>query len=338
MTADPLAHFLHNPKARATGWIGVLTSNFIAGWASRLEGPHVTLTIRVNGVVRAKVSPWLSRPDVEKAGQLEISGYYHAFEPRLRHGDIVEAVDETGRHLHGSPKTYTVGKIAPEEDFFKNRSAVAASYISGSGVEIGAFTQPTDLSPDVNVKYYDKYPPEKVREFYVESWGRPLCVPHYWGDAQFLNGLPEEPMDFIIANHVIEHLEDPIMFLKSVAKHLTSGGRALIAAPDKRVSFDRNRPLTTNRHLFDDHEKGAQYSRDEHYAEWAHLVDGLVDDQARKRARELNEQDYSIHFHVWTPMSFVNFITQACAAFNIPLELIFMNQTPGEVVVILQRH
>jgi SAM-dependent methyltransferase len=51
--------------------------------------------------------------------------------------------------------------------------------------------------------------------------------------------------DWIIASHVIEHLPDPIGFMKSCQKILKPGGVLSLAIPDKRYCLDHLRPPST---------------------------------------------------------------------------------------------
>ena len=148
-------------------------------------------------------------------------------------------------------------------------------YLQGRGVEIGAFSQPNDLPPDREIAFYDRYPAAKLREVYDRDSGRPLMEPDYVGDAETLDGLPDRTFDFVIANHVIEHLQDPILFLQSVAKKLAPGGRAMIAAPDKRYCMDRARSLTPFEHLVEDHERGPATTQRSHYLRYFMEAGGM---------------------------------------------------------------
>jgi|SRR5215469_697011 len=51
--------------------------------------------------------------------------------------------------------------------------------------------------------------------------------------------------DYIIASHVIEHTPDMVSFLQDCEWLLKTGGRLLLAVPDKRFCFDVYRPTST---------------------------------------------------------------------------------------------
>ena len=78
--------------------------------------------------------------------------------------------------------------------------------------------------------------------------------------------------DFIIANHFIEHTEDPIGTIKRFLTVLRPQGILYMAVPDKRFTFDLERPLTSLEHLLRDHTEGPEWSRESHFREWAQFV------------------------------------------------------------------
>jgi SAM-dependent methyltransferase len=335
---DLFCDFLHSPADPAKGWLGDVTSTYATGWASRGSGAPVKLTLRLNGVDQSLVIPWLRRPDVAAAGFGLISGFYITYPRRLAIGDIVEIVDEQGTQLLGSPRTYEALPLSPEMGYVRARTTIAHTFLAGHGLEIGAFAQPTDVRHGVTVDYYDKFSPEELRSLYGDEWAQPLVEPKYYGDAQTLQGIPSDiRFDFVVANHVIEHLEDPIRFLKTLAIFIKPGGRAFLAAPNKKFTFDIHRELTPFEHIARDHGDGGATSRKQHYSEWAERVVGLTGEAATQRATTLDEEDLSIHFHVWDESSFFQFLVRATEEFQIPFTPIFLFSADREIVVILQR-
>ena len=100
---------------------------------------------------------------------------------------------------------------------------------------------------------------------------------------------------------------------------LRRDGVLYLALPDPRISFDRDRQLTALEHLLDEYRQGPAANRKAHYLDWAINVD--KDPQAERRARQLDEMDYSIHFHVWRPDTFLEFLQAAKREAGLEFEL-----------------
>ena len=124
-------------------------------------------------------------------------------------------------------------------------------------------------------------------------------------DGELLSAIEPESTDFIIANHFLEHCEDPIGTITTHLGKLRPGGVLFYAVPDKRYTFDFRRSPTPLSHVIADHKDGGQGSRRAHYLEWVRLVypedEGPPEEQtAIATAADLDAARYSIHFHVWT--------------------------------------
>lgn len=182
-----------------------------------------------------------------------------------------------------------------------DRRAVSKTYLSGQGIEIGALHQPLQVGRRARVRYVDRLPVPELRRHYPELAGERLVPVDVIDDGERLLRFENESLDFIIANHMIEHCENPIATLLRFFEVLKPQGMLYLAIPDKRFSFDRDRPITPLRHLLDDYERGPEISRDAHFREWAEIVQGIRDpEQLEKQVQVLREMNYSIHFHVWT--------------------------------------
>jgi SAM-dependent methyltransferase len=148
------------------------------------------------------------------------------------------------------------------------------------------------------------------------------------GDACDLGVLGDESVDFVVANHVIEHLPDPISGLQEMARVTKPGGLLYFAVPDQRATFDRRRPVTAIAHLVDEFRNGTEQTRRAHFNEFVELVEfdakvGPPDQDAiSARVAELLETDYSIHYHVFRPEGFVDLIWAAQSEAGVTLELV----------------
>jgi glycosyltransferase involved in cell wall biosynthesis/predicted SAM-dependent methyltransferase len=209
-----------------------------------------------------------------------------------------------------------------------SRESIAETYLSGDGIEIGALHNPLAIPQWARAKYVDRMPKEKLYEHYPELRALPLVDVDIVDDGELLNTVGESSQDFVIANHFLEHSEDPIITLKNLLRVTKVGGVVYLAVPNMTKTFDCNRVETSLTHVINDHKLGIETSRRHHYEEWVSLVEphfGRTYDETafRKRVEEIMEQKYSIHFHCWSVKGFkdfLNYLKNDCAmSFDISL-------------------
>jgi predicted SAM-dependent methyltransferase len=207
----------------------------------------------------------------------------------------------------------------------KRRRAVR--WLNGAGIEIGALHNPLPVPSNAHVQYVDRMHSEELRRHYPELASESLAPVSIIGDAHDLSAIADGSLDFVIANHLVEHLDNPIRGLKEMVRVLRPGGVLYIALPEPRVSFDRFRELTPVGHIIDEYRNGPDSARGEHFRDWVHNVEAHVegmpklgDEGKAARVRELMELDYSIHFHVWRPDTFLEFLVAACHEADLSLE------------------
>ena len=123
-----------------------------------------------------------------------------------------------------------------------------ARHLTGRGLEIGALGNPMPLPHASEVLYSDVLLPEQVDAMYPGS-----RHPDIISDSERFDGVPDGAFDFVVANHVLEHVTDPIGALAEWHRVLKPGGLLLISLPDKRYTFDHSRRRTTLAHLEEDH-------------------------------------------------------------------------------------
>lgn len=182
-------------------------------------------------------------------------------------------------------------------DLFEVRKLVAQRYLKGVGVEFGALHSALDVPDWVVVKYADMETAEQLKISFPDLEN--VRAPDIVTDLESMNGIDDCSADFVIANHVMEHVEDPIRALKSMSRVLTPSGIAFIALPDKRFTFDRDRRITPLDHLVRDHRDGPDWSLADHYDEWCRCVDGLTGDAHKTKYDAMLASRANIHFHVW---------------------------------------
>ena len=214
------------------------------------------------------------------------------------------------------------------------RYQLACRHLRGTGLEIGALDRPLMLPSGAKAYYLDRLLPAKLREHYPELAHRTFFV-SLVADGETLACISGEALDFIVANHVIEHCEDPIAALSTFVNKLKPGGKLFMAVPDMRRTFDRRRRETTWEHLQADHGRGPEISRAQHYREWAETVESRTGTDAEKRARELLDMKYSIHYHCWTRGGFADFLNRLRT--TVPVSLVEVVSWRNENVFVLTK-
>jgi len=212
----------------------------------------------------------------------------------------------------------------------------ARTYLKGEGLEIGALHEPEKVPRGARVRYVDWKPLEELRRSYPELRDRELVEVHIVDDGSRLGSVADASQDFVIAAHVIEHLEDPIGALVNYLRVLKYGGVIFLAIPDKRHTFDKDRPVTRAEHLLRDFHEGPDWSRRAHYEEWARLIQGAADEeQARAMAVELQARRESIHFHVFTQAAMIEMLTAVDRLR--PFDIAMMYAAGNECVFVLRK-
>lgn len=217
-----------------------------------------------------------------------------------------------------------------------NRRFLAAAYLWGQGLEIGALHNPLPLPPQAQVRYVDRFDVIELRRHYPELHGQSFVPIDIVDDGEKLTTVEDGSQDFVIANHFLEHCEDPIGTLKNHFRVLRPDGFLYLAVPDKRFTFDANRPLTPLGHLYSDHLHGPEGSRQQHYEEWVLLVNQARDPaEAQRQLEYLRAINYSIHFHVWDQATWLEFLHAMQQELNFEIE-VFM-QSGHEMINILRK-
>jgi predicted SAM-dependent methyltransferase len=179
------------------------------------------------------------------------------------------------------------------------------------------------------VDYLDE---EGLRSEYPEELaGRKVTVPDVVDDGAELSKFPDASLDFVIASHMLEHVEDPIAALENQLRVLRPGGVLFIVLPDARYTFDAPRARTSVEHLLRDHDEGPHVSRREHYEECARLIEGHTDATVAQRVDEMDAAGMRPHFHVWEPVTFAAFL----AALPLPFSLDLLQTGNAEFFVVL---
>jgi SAM-dependent methyltransferase len=169
------------------------------------------------------------------------------------------------------------------------RADIAVRFLRGDGIEIGAMDFPLRVPRGARVRYVDYLDERGLRTVHWRALreGRSLVLPDVVDDGARLTKFADASLDFVVANHVLEHLEDPIGAIEQHLRVLRPGGVVYLTLPDARHTFDAGRPRTTVEHLLRDHREGPQVSRAAHLQEYARLVEGHRGERLRERVRAM---------------------------------------------------
>lgn len=195
------------------------------------------------------------------------------------------------------------------------------SNLKGKGVEIGALHEPAKIPEHCEVVFFDLRTKDDSALLFDELDPNLLVSVDVVGDAdrRDLRKLGKDTFDFAIANHVIEHLANPIAFLEDLFYIVKSGGLVVLSAPDKRYTFDKRREITSFAHLEKDYEKGIVDAPDEHYLDF---IKNVLPGGDSKRGEELDDllalvRKRREHVHVWDTESFESFLNMSLVKLGI---------------------
>lgn len=217
------------------------------------------------------------------------------------------------------------------------RTALAKKYLTGSGIEIGALHQPLIIPYRTGVKYVDRLSVADLRAHYPELKDYPLVEVDIIDDGERLEKVAPDSQDFAIANHLLEHCQDPISVIKTFLRVLKNGGILYLAVPDKRFTFDIDRPVTTLEHLIRDYKEGPAGSRKEHFYEWTSLKLKKSGAELEAHAKMLMDNNYSIHFHVWTDKELSEFFTHLKQELKLGFEILESVFSNNENIFIIKK-
>lgn len=223
------------------------------------------------------------------------------------------------------------------------RESLSREFIHGSGLEIGALYNPVFVKPGVSVTYVDWETTEAMREqvrLLPHHQDAPIVNVEIVDDGATLTKIDAASQDFIIANHFMEHVQDPIGTIKRHLDLLKPNGILYYGIPDKRFTFDKERPVTTLEHLVRDHDEGPAWSLMQHIEEFVALAENKSGVEAENRIKELMSlPQLGIHFHVWTIHELTELFTEIRKRYSLPyvIEAIVCNRALIETLCVVRK-
>lgn len=221
------------------------------------------------------------------------------------------------------------------------REDLSRRYLRGSGLELGALNMPVALFNGVRVSYVDRLPKGELLRHYPELAANADAIvePNILDDGEELLTIADGSQDFVVANHFLEHCENPLQTMRNHVRVVRPSGCLFYAVPnsDNPSSWDHGRELTTFDHLVRDDREGPEVSRHQHYWEWVRFAGKRTDAQAiEAEVERLLALRYSIHFHVWSHRTFFGFLDRAIEYNQLPVAVQHFECNDYETVAILQ--
>jgi SAM-dependent methyltransferase len=320
------------------------------GWAASTRGRAMKVCARVGGGPPIAFAIAEDRPDV-----IEALGSAHGITDRTCGFRFdVDFPDDIG---DGAPITveFSDGEFVATSPEFRvwqtegggaTKESLAYAHLRGEGVEFGALHLPLDVDRSrCVVRYVDRLSKEEALAKFPE-----LRVHYDFVDPDFLIDLDRSDLselrphgfDFFIANDVIEHVANPVRFLRNVYGAMKPGAVLFLSVPDRDYTFDHRRDLTTTEHLWREHDRGVTTVSAAHLRDFIRYTEpgGLPRNPLRRRRLYRFHRERSIHVHVWDQASFDEFLARTCDRFALDLEIVDRAEsrhTAASMVYVLRR-
>jgi SAM-dependent methyltransferase len=298
--------------------VGLQTGSHTSLNVRRLERPDVARHFGFDSLTAAGFECWI-RLDHRFQGQCSVR---------------VSQKDGAGTTHSADLFSFTVAPAIYETHV---RRELAARFLAGSGLEIGALQRQLEVPEHCAVTYVDRMSLSELLVHYPELRGQPIQAPDLIEDGETLATIGAGSQDFVVANHFLEHCENPIQTILNMTRVLKEDGILYMAVPDKRFTFDVDRPVTRYSVLAETFETGRRPDREALYSEWAALVNHVAPAEVASAAENLVRSRYSIHFNVWTLQDLLEFLGACRLEFDLPFVLEWVVSSENEVIVILSK-
>jgi SAM-dependent methyltransferase len=242
---------------------------------------------------------------------------------------------------------------------FRVREKLASSYLKGEGLEIGALHFPLKTPKDVIVKYVDIAGREENIRRFPELDGARIVNTDYIENGFELATIPASSQDFIIANHVLEHADNPLRVLLNWGRVLKPEGIMLVTVPVASRCFDKGRRETTLEHFLEDYRLEAagatalfRERNREHFLDWLQVSEpnlarsrgdaGMKMDGStlEKRLEEMSgAEGVEIHFHTFSIESYKTLMEHFAVSVAGNFQVLDLRRSRGgaEVVAVLKK-
>lgn len=123
-------------------------------------------------------------------------------------------------------------------------------------------------------------------------------------EATDLKEVKNASYDFVLSCHSLEHVANPIKALKDWSSVMKNKAKLVLVLPDKKFTFDHQRPITKLSHLIQDYENKITEEDTTHFEEVIALHDFRFDkfvktkEELIKRTQN-NKENRAVHHHVF---------------------------------------
>lgn len=225
--------------------------------------------------------------------------------------------------------------------------------LSGVGLEIGPYDQPTVFKSEANIRYLDwKNREQLARE--CSHLDMIVDIPEidYVVHSNRYGDYISDKFDYIIANHVMEHAPNMIQWLEDLCAMMQPGGTLFLALPDKKFSFDKYRQDTALSHFVAEYLSGVEEIPREHQLECEIYYDEAfvhrpMDVRVRLDMKRIGQQlmtapHVGIHNHVFDSNTIVSkvlkpILMMGFVEFNLVDFIPARGETGGEMTIVLRK-
>ena len=172
---------------------------------------------------------------------------------------------------------------------------------SGPGLELGSGEQ--TIAPLSRTILSDSYQTHAGANSLAREFFPAENIPY--SDAHF---------QFLLSEHVLEHLPNPIIALREFRRVLKRDGILFLFLPHPERTFDRYRAVTSLEHLYEDFKRQTSSlgpSEALHWKEWNEKVlEKNLAPHYRNFTREESLKNNIIHRHVFSPVILATLLVQ----------------------------